>query len=309
MITLYIHIGFQKTATTFLQQQIFPYLTTVSNITITPPEKYEDIVLKLLCNELTIADREYLEALFAEQMILSKAVFSNEALSSGTISTGFLTLSERTTILHTIRDLFKHLDIKILLGIREQSDIVRSFYLQYLHQGGTRDINGFFDLMRENGETVFTSSFLKALEYSPYIQQLHDAFGRENLFVFLYEDLKQDLNAFLWRLMQFLGEPEIPDLRSRRPNRSYGRVEAHVARVINRFFRLDQNRGGLLPVLRVPCIGRLEPRRFLQSRFFPRSRPWTLPDAIVRDIKSHYRDDNRILADQLDLKLSPHYFD
>lgn len=91
-------------------------------------------------------------------------------------------------------------DIKIIVTIRNQVDMLLSRYTQYVLQGGTLDASTFFSKL------VFTSDcWLHYVDYryAKIINILYDVFGKSNVLILFHEELKFSREEFLNDLSLF----------------------------------------------------------------------------------------------------------
>jgi len=102
-----IHVGLQKTGTTFLQEEIFRKLKNVRYI--------RDISFTNLCFKRD-----------------KKTIIANEALSGDPYSNKI----DRFKVIDNLHKLFP--DAKIIVGTRYMPNMIDSLYSQYIRNGGYR---------------------------------------------------------------------------------------------------------------------------------------------------------------------------
>lgn len=112
---VFIHIGYPKTGTTFLQEAIFKKLENVDY------HHYLDIYTKI--------DKS------------KKLLISNEDFS------GSFLLEDDTRNFYTIMHNLKHIfpDAKIIIGTRDKKELLRSMYKETIRQGYTKTYKKFLD--------------------------------------------------------------------------------------------------------------------------------------------------------------------
>ncbi len=208
-----IHIGFPKTATTWLQNRVFadPEQGMTSPWGARAGFAIEQFVL---------ADP------FGFDPVATRSRFS-DGLESAARAKLVPVLSEETlvgdpaaghywghTALEQICATFP--DARILVTIREQRSYVASAYREFILGGG------YFDLDRYLGLVPGAAGFggicrLNALEYHRVVEWLQARLGAERVGVMLFEDLVEDPRAFLESLYRFAGvEPShVPDRAAR----------------------------------------------------------------------------------------------
>lgn len=126
---------------------------------------------------------------------------------------------------------------KIVLVLREPRAFLRSAYGQYLSNGGTQSIDGFYHPGR-------CERLAARLDYRRLVEDLRSRFGGDRLLVLPFELLQREgESAFIAALCDFLGVPridaaEIPPTTNKRSG--IRRVEVPVVRMVN---ALDQRLG------------------------------------------------------------------
>lgn len=234
-----IHIGFHKTATTWLQKG----LVIVKNATYVDPLIIgKEILLK---SEF----RFYNESNPFEKMS-ERMVISHEELSGNPINAGFGGVME-TVYANRIHYLFSKRTPRIVIFIRNQYDMVLSQYLQYLKMGGIHSMDSFFN------EKIPSSFRNKAFKkeyyfYSNIIHLYQNLFGKESVYIYLYEELKEDNQAFLEKLKKDLDlDIDIEDfIRLKSVNVSNSIKFNKIKRIINGFTShndLSSERLSILP--------------------------------------------------------------
>ncbi|WP_321417426.1 sulfotransferase domain-containing protein [uncultured Desulfobacter sp.] len=92
-------------------------------------------------------------------------------------------------------------DIKIILIVRNQVDMLLSRYTQYVLQGGKLGPSSFFDkLVFKNDSWVKNVDY----RYSIIIDILYSVFDKSNVLILLQEDLKHNRKRFLDDLSKYL---------------------------------------------------------------------------------------------------------
>ena len=195
MSEIYIHVGLHKTATTFLQKEIFPKLEGI---------KYYNL--------LESKNRQLLLALAKED---GKILISDEDLSgSPWIFEAGYNASLRYKILYTLHDLFP--DAKIIVGVREKSSWLKSVYKQ------ARKMNPFIT------SNTFEKSFdNRYLDFETYINTIKLLWGEDNVYVYKYEDLLTNPQKFVEGLCNFM-KLSPPNFVNRRHNQAINRRQERL---------------------------------------------------------------------------------
>lgn len=207
MEKLLVHIGYHKTATSWLQNQLF-VSTSKNFVSVSKNKKGHSTLARDF-----IYDKDgYLLSSFDnnEQNIMKNyeeisqnigndsrriRVISHERLSGNPHSSGF----DSSLIAQRIQSTFPK--SKILIVIREQTSWILSNYFQYLSIGGTHSLKKYLTLNYDGKRPGFSPSHIK---YHNLIQNYYDRFGKNNVVVLPYELLKSDSNNFIKSLGDFL---------------------------------------------------------------------------------------------------------
>jgi hypothetical protein len=207
MEKLLIHIGYHKTATSWMQNQLF-VSTSKNFVSVSKNKKGHST----LARDFIYNKDGYLLSSFDnnEQNILKNyeeisqnivndskriRVISHERLSGNPHSSGF----DSSLIAQRIQKTFPK--SKILIVIREQTSWILSNYFQYLSIGGTHSLKKYLTLKYDGKRPGFSPSHIK---YHNLIQNYYDRFGKNNVEVLPYELLKSDNNNFIKSLGDFL---------------------------------------------------------------------------------------------------------
>jgi len=170
---IFIHVGFHKTGTTFLQQSIFPHLENVNYI-------YNGRLLNL------VGPHE-------------KVLISNEALSGVPYHWKEKSYYEQFCFnLAQLKSTFG--DFKLILGFREPSSMINSLYKQSLHEGGVLTFDEFY------GD--HTGSIVKEedLYFLKFYNHLLENFKMERVFCYDHNQLLYEPQIVLPSLLKFLGQ-------------------------------------------------------------------------------------------------------
>jgi len=302
MPKLFIHLGLHKTATSTLQDQLFPathglnYFSTLQDAT------------RRFVHLATRQDPIHFDAPVVRRLLSSRFseaqvnLLSNESLSgppfAGVMEGG---LDHRTPVIQNLSACFP--DADLILVVRRQDKLAQSFYRQYIKSGGTRSIERFYGHQENRPPLLATDRF----RFSPYIKLLKESFSGR-LLVLPFEHFVEDSSAFLGVLGDFLGV-EWPELELRRDNATrMGSFGLEASRLGNHLFRNLLNPGGLLPGIPVRRYGKYQmtsPVNWLQdnSPLKGEIKEGTRIDRVAKSILHAVREDNKILAEELDIDL------
>ena len=196
---LLIHIGYHKTASTWLQKSIFQS----TNGFFQPFKLRELYNCLILPNALSFDYRKAKRSLEARtnskpENNLSQ-VLSHERLS-GDPFTGSRDAKDIANRVHTIFP-----EAKILILVREQFDLISSLYKTYVLHGGKAKLDAFLKTQCDEVNQWFDH---RTYCYDKLITHYIEMFGRENVLVVAYEELKNDNQGFYNDLCEFVGIPQ-----------------------------------------------------------------------------------------------------
>lgn len=229
-----IHIGYHKTATTWLQKEIFSHKDK-GFYPLQPrdgdPRPQPKVMAKpFFCIHDLDFDAAYVQNKVRERCDIEDGiipVISNERLSGEPFFGG----DDSRRIAEKLHATFP--EAKILIGIREQISMIESFYHQYIVEGGTLSLKNFLNLSRPRRPCQFK---IENFEYDKLIHLYQSLFGIENVMVFAYEELRNDPKDILRRLSNFLGIKSIDYEQSRRVNVNDYKWLNYYTRFLNIFF-------------------------------------------------------------------------
>ncbi|SMX46499.1 hypothetical protein [Actibacterium lipolyticum] len=199
---LLIHVGYHKTATTWMQQYLFraengfipvaghaevhDFITDPHGLLFDPEKMRNEIAAK-------------------SENIPNGAVrvISSEILSGNPFFGGH----ESDVFAERLKQIAP--DAKILVSIRSQMRILPSIYMQYILRGGTMPFDQFFAGERSFGYLAFTPEHF---EYHRLIAHLQGLFGRENVYVLTQESLTADMEGAARALADAVGNTQFSGL-------------------------------------------------------------------------------------------------
>lgn len=219
-----IHIGYPKTASTWLKRSFFP----LSN-------QYELIEEEVVVNKIIrpnalafnpIQTKTFFDLNFQDNIIISESMLSGSLLMTG--NNGVYTKE----ICYRLKEIFS--DAKIAIFIRNQPDIIASSYLEYIRKGGSYSIDRY--LWRNiNIPLEFRLEFF---EYDLIIDLYKRTFGEGNIHVFLYEDFLINPNKFITKIIEDLNlDIQIEDVDFTVKNLALQKKLYSILKFINQFSR------------------------------------------------------------------------
>lgn len=214
MSKIFIHVGLQKTASTYLQNEIFPFIPGLFYLSRPYTQENEAF------NSLQYADGTLYDGSLVRNEIKAirhaaqaKPILISDELFAGYAFWGF---ANRATIANRLSEVMP--EAEIILFIRNQTELIDSLYNQYvkigwyhkllgpdfLHKSGTgyqlQDwIEGQRDWTRSrrrfDHQSVFSAELFRYTELLTLYKSLFS-----KVHVFLYEDFKKDPLSQLERL-------------------------------------------------------------------------------------------------------------
>ncbi|TCK19075.1 hypothetical protein DFR30_2369 [Thiogranum longum] len=196
----FIHPGFVKTATSSLQVQVFSNHPDIHYLGM--PAKSTDMTwaIRHICR----ADSVYYERDRVRE-IFSAALESAPDGKSVILSHENFALYEskdKGMLAQRLRELIP--DAKVFFTLRRQEEILASWYLQKLAKyiRGNNFIS--FDRWLKLKLKARHRSILDDLNFYPIIDFYAGLFGRENIRIFLFEELREDSGRFASDMSSFL---------------------------------------------------------------------------------------------------------
>jgi len=194
---IYIHMGYSRSASTWLQNKVFPVIPNLQYLGKTEADYPQWMI-----------NWNYLDRLMLDKNVDVIQSHLNRGLERGDV----LVSSEAFTQTGGIVDQIERIkslvtDPKIILVLRDPVDLVVSKYRQSRMQGFFNDklehyldySSAPFDLVRR--KRLYLHDYI----YPLVIEKLFCEFGSKNTLVIKYEYLVKDSKAFLAILLKFLG--------------------------------------------------------------------------------------------------------
>jgi hypothetical protein len=286
-----VHIGFPKTATTFLQTAVFPRLES-PGFAYVPHESSIRLFASLIDDDDTIYDLEMTAERVRECAQESEAVlFSYEGLTGHHYRSGFMNRSQIARRLKQIG-----FD-RVLITIRSQFDALESAYKQYIKGGG---------VLRFCDYVTFDASKTRYLDprYFDY-HLIHDlyasTFGPSNVLVLQYERLREP--EFLEALKGFLSVRTTTLEWGALSNKSLSFEKMSLLRVCNHF-----TYSGLRPSsLFSKRVSTSAVHRILRRLPFGNSDRSFHDEGTRASVARFYADSNRRLAESARITLAAAY--
>ncbi len=242
---VFLHVGYHKTATTWLQDEILDGHPDIAYLGKAYPEHPSPAMRDLKNRIITTPDtrfsaeeaRRQLETILGRHPLGDRRTYglSYEALTTGYDWFGGMVYY----VVDRLRAVFRDHEVRVLIGIREQSRLIGSTYSEFVKMGGTQSLNSLLFSPFSGGNQLL-DKFL----YPPLIRYYQENFGEDNVHVYLLEELQEDPDGTLESIYEFAGvrdhRPE-PAVKTR-SNPRLTRVGMGAYRFVNHFFHAPLNR-------------------------------------------------------------------
>ena len=162
-----IHVGLHKTATTFLQKEVFPRLDIDYYLN---PQIREFLGIKTK----------------GKKILISNEAFSGKPHLSPINSNERMLIANRLHLLFPIAH--------IIVGVRNKKDWYNSLFRQYSKATATCN--------KQTFDNIFDKGYL---DFDSYINHLKSLFP--SVYVYQFETLKEDPKRFVDGICNFIGEP------------------------------------------------------------------------------------------------------
>lgn len=239
------HVGYHKTATTWMQRRLFTQEHGYRQIA-DHEEVFRNIVQPHGFRFEPSVMRDLLQSRLKELSSEEVPVVSSEILSGHPFQGG------RENDLYAERLARIAPDARILISVRTQLKILPSVYMQYITRGGTMSWPQFFDGTEELGYFAFTPEHF---EYDCLVAQYQRLFGDSNVHVLTQESILEDIDAAASAVSSFAENSAFQTLSAdaRRPSGvSYPEYAAPVLRRINHVQQSTLNPAPMLNLGRTP---------------------------------------------------------
>lgn len=201
---VFVHIGFGKTGSLTLQKNLFANLRGYEY----RGKPKRDVDTTRLIRTITECDELVFAATwnaFRKDVLLPLLTAGRPVIiSAESLCTGSSTSSRvsRATIAHRIRAAFPQ--AQILVVLRKQEDILKSYFVQLVKSGVRKDTQ-FGEWLTQEKARVGYGSILELFQYDSILELYAELFGLSRVHVLLYEELRDDERSFLARVAAIIG--------------------------------------------------------------------------------------------------------
>lgn len=232
---LLIHIGYHKTGTTWLQEELFNR-ADYGFCRWTRDRKYVHRAFVPTSPFAAIPEDTLAELNQEQEVAVSRNctfVISHERLSGYPPAGGV----DQRTIADRLAAHFP--DARILIVLREQASAIRSMYSQYISDGGDLPLRRFLFPPQPNLNRIpgFDFAFFC---YDQLIEYYTSIFGKNNVLALPYELMQADQATFARRVCQHVGHAGIVSVRRTSTNLRRPLLMQAFQRQVNRRLTINQ---------------------------------------------------------------------
>ena len=279
------HIGYHKTATTWFQKKFYPLLKNYNQV-----------------------DRSKIRDFFYEnnyQDFSSKKnqIFCDEELSGNIHNGAYLGLLSE----NIATKISKFENPKVIIFIRNQYDIIVSSYVQYIKEGGNYSFSRYIEhkeFDRSNRSSLFS---LKHFDYKNLIHKYQSLIGKENVYIYLFEDFITDQELFISSFIKDHNlEIDLNKVDFEKNNNSYSYVSLFFARIINSFSR--KNVLYKYYIIHLPFVYEYAREILRRIKIFPVKSRSFINDEFRHIVNKKYSDSNKSIAKEYNLDLDKYNY-
>lgn len=308
MSTFYVHVGFPKTATSTLQMHLFNHHPEIDYLgKFIPGFGYRTAEIGDAVNQLVFADETMYRGTGVLRGLLEPVMQHSKqaAVLLSSESMVHPAATDRGIVARRIYEIFPQ--CRILITIREQIDCVKSFYGRHGRYGQYLFLEKtetellkvplpFEDWLKYNFRTL-DKNFVGTIRYWEAISYYAQLFGKENVGVFLYEELIQNQSEFLRKLCEFLQVEDVALagtlIQGQHENKNFSRGEVLFGNLAAKF---PPRSGMVYP----PGLDDMVPR-WLQK--FSRKQSLQFSAEATEQLRTLYGEGNIKLRESFDLPL------
>jgi len=227
-----IHIGYHKTGTTWLQENVFKHLDDSELIYLFDRLQIRDDFIKVSPQyfDIEATKIKYKPIIENCQMRNLVPIISHERLSGYPSSGGY----DSTLIADRLAAIFP--EAKVLITIREQKSLILSWYAQYIVDGGSLNFESFINPPSTNCVVGMPLFDLKFYEFHHLIEYYQKLFSKENVLVLPFELLKDNPEEFSNRICSFANIPVPAYIAKEQKNLRKNFMEIYYLRICNKLF-------------------------------------------------------------------------
>lgn len=295
-----VHIGYHKTATSWFQKAFYPFVKNASYID-------RKRVKELFLNPTALRfDPEKVQKEFSP---VARPIICEEDLCGYFENSGLLEALSKE-VASRIKGVFPK--AQIVIFIRNQLEMIRASYMQYLRTGGSCSIRKFlfpYSYHRKLRKRTYNYPLftLDHLCYQYLIRHYQNLFGNKNVHVFCYEDFSKNPKEFAKKFAQIFDlEVDLEELDFSYYNYSLGKNTLYLAKLLGPF--THWNLPGRFQIL--PAIPKGVTKKYILPAFNklfiagkPTSTRELLGEKLYNELYEYFLEENEELAKETGLPL------
>lgn len=317
---IFIHIGYPKTATTTFQRFLYPFHSQLDYLrTNNANISFLNDLFFARENSFSLHASKYTQELenLAQNSNKDKLLYSEESLTSFSMFfrspvAPCISTIEPNSIARKLKMCFpdnsQFLTPKILITIRRQDELLKSMYAQvynlvFKRFKQTNNFERFLDYAFEQNPNGFIAD---ALLFNEVISEYENLFGSENVYVSVFEELRNDKCNHLEKLCCFMGIDAYEALallsdhnvNKRRATSGYKTDERSLVELLTHYKTkyLGHRNLGLMDT----SLSKWLQRIYIPGRTLPKL---NIPSEHRHHIKQLYAKGNQTLSDRYNLNL------
>jgi len=295
MQKIFIHMGLHKTGSTFLQKKFFTLYANASGYIQIRKDAKNFLTYILHCNDVDFS-ADYAKKIFEKELNTEKNVQATLTISDEQFcGSPWNDAKDRARYFDRLNSVFPH--ASYIVVFRNQEDIVKSLYLQYVKTGGSANWQQFFCYKRHPLEFSRKSY----LNYGNYLNYILTKIDRGRIKCLFYEDMLNNPKKYFIDLATYIGfetDERINEIISFKANKSLPSYLVKMIIFINKFCSSMRQ-----PFLVLPS----KPRAYLIRtliRTLPQSKKGIIDSSALREFCYEPKKYNRILAKHVDRDLT-----
>lgn len=236
---VFIHLGIHKTASTFIQTQLFTSLKSTKFLNRQEIKDFKNYILHADDFDFTVNEaRNIFNSIIESYHYTENFLISDEEFYGNPYMGGI----DRKRIIDRLILVFPD-NIYFMIFLRNQVSLMLSLYSYYIKSGGTANIKNF--LYYKKYPLIINEGHFK---YDAYLDYIIQKTSRNKLKVLLYEDFVKYQSQTIAEILEFVEEPIFSvELNSKKTNKSLSYSMLKYVRFFNKFVKSSKQPFLLLP--------------------------------------------------------------